>query len=201
MFNKVFLVNHWHDILNYSCHDFYFPLKQNSNLGIDYIENMELEKKKASQTDSVESYEAAFERIREITGENDLDLLVNKFIESEDINFALFNYVNEQNNEKETIEDSIQKVVVISSYHLCWFAVAFLLLLHFHNYTPVYFDNPTVGWKRSTMQLVVTEKYSQIKLSTHFVNIVQQCFRVDLCAAKIWVFLHHLSKENLYFKT
>ena len=73
-------------------------------------EYMEFEKKKASQTDSVESYEAAFERIREITGENDLDLLVNKFIESEDINFALFNYVNEQNNEKETIEDSIQKV-------------------------------------------------------------------------------------------
>ena len=75
---------------------------------------MELEKKKASQTDSVESYEDAFKRITQITGENDLDLLVNKFIENEDINFALFNYVNEQNNEKETIEESIQKVSIIA---------------------------------------------------------------------------------------
>ena len=89
---------------------------------------MELEKKKASQTDSVESYEDAFKRITQITGENDLDLLVNKFIENEDINFALFNYVNEQNNEKETIEESIQKVAIIAA--LCW--ISFVAVLsHF----------------------------------------------------------------------
>lgn len=73
-------------------------------------ETMESERKKASQTDSVESYEAAFERIKEMTGENDLDTLVKHFIEVEDRNFALFNYVNEQNNELEILQDQIQDV-------------------------------------------------------------------------------------------
>ncbi|ELU09042.1 hypothetical protein CAPTEDRAFT_158042 [Capitella teleta] len=73
-------------------------------------EAIEAEKKKASQTDSVESYETAFRRIQEITGEDDIDLLVKRFIEVEDRNFALFNYVNEQNNEKEMLEEQILQV-------------------------------------------------------------------------------------------
>lgn len=52
----------------------------------------------------------AFERIREMTGEEDLDLLVNRFIEVEDRNFALFNFVNEQNNEIEKLNDEIKDV-------------------------------------------------------------------------------------------
>ena len=75
-----------------------------------FAEAMEAEKKKASQTDSVESYEAAYERIREITGEEDIDLLVHRFIEVEDRNFALFNYVSEQNNIMENLQESIQDV-------------------------------------------------------------------------------------------
>ena len=73
-------------------------------------EALEAERKKASQTDSVESYEAAFERIKEITGEDDMDLLVQRFIECEDKNFALFNYVNEQNNDMELLSEQIQDV-------------------------------------------------------------------------------------------
>ena len=73
-------------------------------------EAIEAEKKKASQTDSVESYEAAFQRIQEMTKEEDIDYLVNHFIEVEDRNFALFNYVNEQNNEKELLEEQIMQV-------------------------------------------------------------------------------------------
>lgn len=73
-------------------------------------EAIEADKKKASQTDSVESYEAAFQRIQEMTGEDDIDYLVNHFIEVEDRNFALFNYVNEQNNEKEMLEEQIMQV-------------------------------------------------------------------------------------------
>jgi len=73
-------------------------------------EATEAERKKASQTDSVESYEAAFARIKEISGEEDLDLLVNHFIEVEDKNFALFNYVNEQNNVIEMHQEKIQDI-------------------------------------------------------------------------------------------
>ncbi|KAK3087593.1 hypothetical protein FSP39_007948 [Pinctada imbricata] len=73
-------------------------------------EALEAERKKESQEDSVETYEAAFERIKEMTGEDDLDLLVHKFIEVEDKNFALFNYVNEQNNEIETLSEQIADI-------------------------------------------------------------------------------------------
>ncbi|RUS82977.1 hypothetical protein EGW08_009262 [Elysia chlorotica] len=70
-------------------------------------EAMEAEKKKESQEDSVETYEEAFQRIKAMTGEDDIDVLVNRFIEVEDTNFALFNYVNEQNNEIEKLNDEI----------------------------------------------------------------------------------------------
>nr|KAG5696204.1 hypothetical protein BaRGS_021689 [Batillaria attramentaria] len=73
-------------------------------------EALEAEKKKESQEDSVETYEAAFQKIKEMTGEDDLDLLVNRFIQVEDTNFALFNYVNEQNNEIEQLNDEIQAI-------------------------------------------------------------------------------------------
>ncbi|XP_041377730.1 coiled-coil domain-containing protein 63-like isoform X2 [Gigantopelta aegis] len=73
-------------------------------------EAQEAERKKESQEDSVESYEAAFEKIKEMTGEDDLDLLVERFIEVEDRNFALFNYVNEQNNEIEKLNEDIQSI-------------------------------------------------------------------------------------------
>jgi len=73
-------------------------------------EAMELERKKASQTDSVESYEAAYERIKEITGEEDMGTIVDKFIECELTNFALFNFVNEQNNDIEMLQEQIQEI-------------------------------------------------------------------------------------------
>ncbi|XP_078467712.1 outer dynein arm-docking complex subunit 1-like isoform X2 [Lampetra planeri] len=61
--------------------------------------------------ESVESYEAAFQQIHAITHEDDLDTLVGAFIEVEDRNFALFNYVNEQNNEIEYLQDQIAEIV------------------------------------------------------------------------------------------
>jgi chromosome segregation ATPase len=73
-------------------------------------EAMEAEKKKAGQTDTVESYEAAFERIREITGEEDIDHIVRQFIEVEDENFALFNFVNDQNNKIEYLQEEIEQI-------------------------------------------------------------------------------------------
>lgn len=58
----------------------------------------------------MESYEEAMEKIKKITGEEDIDSLVRSFIEVEDRNFALFNYVNEQNNETELLQEQIMDV-------------------------------------------------------------------------------------------
>lgn len=73
-------------------------------------EAREAERKKANRTDSVESYEEAYRRIKEITGEEDMNIIVEKFIEVEDRNFALFNYVNEQNNQIELLQEQIQEI-------------------------------------------------------------------------------------------
>nr|XP_057911164.1 coiled-coil domain-containing protein 114 [Doryrhamphus excisus] len=60
--------------------------------------------------ESQDDLEAFFERIRSVTGEDDLDLLVTRFIQAEDRNFALFNFVNEQNNEAEVLQDQISQI-------------------------------------------------------------------------------------------
>ncbi|XP_067945851.1 outer dynein arm-docking complex subunit 1-like [Watersipora subatra] len=73
-------------------------------------EQKEAELKKETQEDSVDSYERAWDRIKEITGEEEVELLVRRFIEVEDRNFALFNYVNEQHNEIELLQEQIQQI-------------------------------------------------------------------------------------------
>lgn len=57
-----------------------------------------------------QSYEEAFEKLKEATEIEDIDLLVSKFIEVEDKNFALFNYVNELNNDIEVLQEQINMV-------------------------------------------------------------------------------------------
>ncbi|XP_040181608.1 outer dynein arm-docking complex subunit 1 [Rana temporaria] len=70
-----------------------------------------IERKKRDPTEeTVETYEQAFQQIQSITGEDNLDILVNRFIEVEDRNFALFNYVNEQNNETERLMELITEI-------------------------------------------------------------------------------------------
>ena len=55
-------------------------------------------------TEKVQSYEEAFLKIQKQTGISDIDELVTKFIEAEDKNFSLFNFVNELNSEIERLE-------------------------------------------------------------------------------------------------
>lgn len=79
-------------------------------------EQMELMRKKkeaeksSERENTVMSYEQAFEQIKEATGITDIDKLVTKFIEVEDKNFALFNYVNELNGEMELLQEQIQQI-------------------------------------------------------------------------------------------
>ena len=49
----------------------------------------------------------------------DLNEIVEKFISVEDRNFALFNYVNEQNAEVEMLQEKIQEVR-IKKYKYCF---------------------------------------------------------------------------------
>ncbi|XP_039274347.2 coiled-coil domain-containing protein 63-like [Styela clava] len=82
------------------------------------LEEEEAAKRRAGEEDraektaeeTMEIYQKAFGRIKEVTDEDDINLLVIRFIKTEDENFALFNYVNEMNNELEQIQDQIDAV-------------------------------------------------------------------------------------------
>jgi chromosome segregation ATPase len=58
----------------------------------------------------VQSYEEAFAKIQQATGISDIDELVSTFINAEDQNFSLFNFVNELNNEIEKLEEQIAEI-------------------------------------------------------------------------------------------
>lgn len=55
-------------------------------------------------------FEEIFDKIKEATGIEDTDTLVESFIENEDRNFALYNYVNNMNNEIENLKDDIRRL-------------------------------------------------------------------------------------------
>jgi len=67
-------------------------------------------RRKEREEHSVEAYETKFKEIEEITGEHDLDKLVERFIQVENKNYALFNYVNELNNQVELLQEQIDQV-------------------------------------------------------------------------------------------
>jgi len=58
----------------------------------------------AINMDKIQVYEEAFAKIQETTGIEDVEELIVKFLEAEDKNFSLFNYVNELNSEIEQHE-------------------------------------------------------------------------------------------------
>ena len=55
----------------------------------------------------IHSYEDAIKRIQETTGIYDINEIVTRFLEAEEQNFSLFNYVNDINSEIERLEHSI----------------------------------------------------------------------------------------------
>jgi len=60
--------------------------------------------------EKVQSYEEAFAKIQKATKITDIDKLVQTFINAEDQNFSLFNYVNDLSNEIEKLEESISEI-------------------------------------------------------------------------------------------
>jgi len=92
-------------------------------------------RRKEREEHSVEAYESKFKEIEQITGEHDLDKLVERFIQGfffyyfikrivrpnkkfniyfkkivENKNYALFNFVNELNNQVELLQEQIDQV-------------------------------------------------------------------------------------------
>ncbi|CDQ70662.1 unnamed protein product [Oncorhynchus mykiss] len=59
---------------------------------------------------TLDSLQETFHKIHCVTGEEDLHKLVGTFIQIEDKNFALLNFVNEQNNKAETLKDEINQI-------------------------------------------------------------------------------------------
>eukprot|EP00668_Euglena_longa_P016126 GGOE01020336.1.p1 GENE.GGOE01020336.1~~GGOE01020336.1.p1 ORF type:complete len:585 (+),score=210.84 GGOE01020336.1:50-1756(+) len=57
-----------------------------------------------------QTYEDAINQIKAATNMSDINLLVEKFLNSEDNNFSLFNYVNELNHQIEMLEESRDEV-------------------------------------------------------------------------------------------
>jgi len=66
--------------------------------------------KEETDEETITQYEEAFRRIREVKGDEDIDTLVTNFIKTEDENFALFNYVNELNNDVEIVAEQIENI-------------------------------------------------------------------------------------------
>jgi hypothetical protein len=60
--------------------------------------------------EKVQSYEEAFAKIQKATKITDIDELVKTFVDAEDQNFSLFNYVNDLSNEMEKLEEQISEV-------------------------------------------------------------------------------------------
>ncbi|XP_051957757.1 coiled-coil domain-containing protein 114 isoform X2 [Xyrauchen texanus] len=71
---------------------------------------MEEQRKADPGLETMDTLEEVFQRIQKVTGEDDLETLVTKFIQAEDRNFALFNYVNEQNSEAEKLREDIHQI-------------------------------------------------------------------------------------------
>ncbi|XP_067443059.1 coiled-coil domain-containing protein 114 isoform X1 [Thunnus thynnus] len=79
-------------------------------MGHRQLSELREQRRTDSGEESLDALEEVFERIQTVTGEDNLDMLVTRFIQVEDRNFALFNFVNEQNNEAEALRDQISQI-------------------------------------------------------------------------------------------
>ncbi|KAM6451224.1 outer dynein arm-docking complex subunit 1 isoform 1-T2 [Liasis olivaceus] len=67
-------------------------------------------RRKDSEEELLESYSSAFGKLLELTGSKDLNMALDAFIKERERNFAQFNYVNEQNNQKDRLWEEIHEL-------------------------------------------------------------------------------------------
>ncbi|XP_029138970.1 coiled-coil domain-containing protein 114-like [Protobothrops mucrosquamatus] len=65
---------------------------------------------KDSEEELLESYSNAFDKLLELTGSKDLNMALDTFIKDRKRNFAQFNYVNEQNSQKNRLWEEIHEL-------------------------------------------------------------------------------------------
>uniref|UniRef100_UPI003AAF5555 coiled-coil domain-containing protein 114 n=1 Tax=Centroberyx gerrardi TaxID=166262 RepID=UPI003AAF5555 len=82
---------------------------EGQEMGRRQLSELKEQRRMDSGEESVDTLQEVFQRIQTVTGEDNLDMLVTRFIQVEDRNFALFNFVNEQNNEAEALKDQISQ--------------------------------------------------------------------------------------------
>ncbi|KAM8867952.1 outer dynein arm-docking complex subunit 1-like, partial [Synchiropus picturatus] len=80
--------------------------------GHGQLSDLEEQREMEPTTEMLESLEEAFTRILVLTKADNLDIVATRFIQVEDRNFALFNYVNEQATETEAVKDQISQMQV-----------------------------------------------------------------------------------------
>lgn len=76
------------------------------------VHNWSNNKEKGAQLsqEKIHSYEEALQQIQDATGVYDVNEIVTRFLEAEEQNFSLFNYVNDINSEIERLEHSIAEM-------------------------------------------------------------------------------------------
>nr|XP_046239300.1 coiled-coil domain-containing protein 114 isoform X1 [Scatophagus argus]XP_046239301.1 coiled-coil domain-containing protein 114 isoform X1 [Scatophagus argus] len=79
-------------------------------MGHTQLSELKEQRRMDTGEESLDALEEVFKRIQAVTGEDNLDMLVTRFIQVEDRNFALFNFVNEQNNEAKGLSDQISQL-------------------------------------------------------------------------------------------
>ena len=100
--------------------DFLFHKSNDRAFASDFGDDEKGKNKKleeAKEKENVSKYKEAFEQIKQIVGSDaNLEKITSDFVRIEDANFALFNYVTEMNNQVETLQDSIAKLLSQSRY-------------------------------------------------------------------------------------
>ncbi|XP_070815307.1 coiled-coil domain-containing protein 114 [Chaetodon trifascialis] len=79
-------------------------------IGHRQLSELKEQRRMDSGEEPLDALEEVLEKIQIVTGEDNLDMLVIRFMQVEDRNFALFNFVNEQNNEAEALRDQISQI-------------------------------------------------------------------------------------------
>ncbi|XP_021936295.1 coiled-coil domain-containing protein 63 isoform X4 [Zootermopsis nevadensis] len=70
-------------------------------------EALRFKKKREAAEHMITTFEKILSQIKEFSGETDIDRLAAQFVKQEEENFAIFNYVNELNNEVEALQDQV----------------------------------------------------------------------------------------------
>ena len=84
----------------------------NKSDDVSPVHNWSNNKDKGAQLsqEKIQSYEDALQQIQDATGVYDVNDIVTRFLEAEEQNFSLFNYVNDINSEIERLEHSIAEM-------------------------------------------------------------------------------------------